>query len=502
MWRNWLEIYRTCNLRADRPMDSISKWLIIVRCCVFPMTMISAAIGGLLAASVGRFEPLPFALAAVGLLLAHAANNMINDYFDLETGLDTAEYARAQYAPHPVLSGMVTREQLRRAILLVNALDGLIALALTAMRGWPILAFALAGLFISVQRRIPAVHPHILRPKTPLPSFPQHLLKVLVFGLPALGLVIHPKVAGKEGLPLRPEQGQKRDPFDHPPMLATPMIGHPIHLLGIRLVQRRIIQDQKPLPHVHEGLRLLPQRLRVGRLSLKQAGEGIVGGGPLLFRRTSGRLRAGENLLGRDQEVNVVQVITLGWIHWLISVFYVAPPLRLKRIGLGELGVFLVWGPLMIGGTFYATTGTLPGWVWLASIPYALLVSTVLIGKHIDKLEQDRARGIYTLPVLLGERMARALNAGLMVAFYVVVGGLALAGVLGPWVWLTALSLPRLIDVLRTYARPRPAEPPPGYPVWPLWYVSWAFVFNRRAGALFLAGLLLNLILPLRLPVG
>jgi 1,4-dihydroxy-2-naphthoate octaprenyltransferase len=313
-------------------MDSISKWLIIVRCCVFPMTMISAAIGGLLAASVGRFEPLPFALAAVGLLLAHAANNMINDYFDLETGLDTAEYARAQYAPHPVLSGMVTREQLRRAILLVNALDGLIALALTAMRGWPILAFALAGLFISV--------------------------------------------------------------------------------------------------------------------------------------------------------------------------FYVAPPLRLKRIGLGELGVFLVWGPLMIGGTFYATTGTLPGWVWLASIPYALLVSTVLIGKHIDKLEQDRARGIYTLPVLLGERMARALNAGLMVAFHVVVGGLALAGVLGPWVWLTALSLPRLIDVLRTYARPRPAEPPPGYPVWPLWYVSWAFVFNRRAGALFLAGLLLNLILPLRLPVG
>ena len=34
---------------------------------------------------------------------------------------------------------------------------------------------------------------------------------------------------------------------------------------------------------------------------MKQAGEGIVGRGPLPF---SGRLRAGENLLGRDQEVN------------------------------------------------------------------------------------------------------------------------------------------------------------------------------------------------------
>ncbi|MCP4222408.1 MAG: hypothetical protein GY773_03600, partial [Actinomycetia bacterium] len=34
-----------------------------------------------------------------------------------------------------------------------------------------------------------------------------------------------------------------------------------------------------------------------------------------------------------------------------VSVFYVAPPLRLKQRGLGEPGVALVWGPLMIGGT-------------------------------------------------------------------------------------------------------------------------------------------------------
>lgn len=255
---------------------------------------------------------------------------MINDYFDLETGLDSGEYVRAQYAPHPILSGLVTRPQLLRAILLVNALDALIALYLTMLRGWPILAFALAGLFISV--------------------------------------------------------------------------------------------------------------------------------------------------------------------------FYVAPPIRLKRIGLGELGVFLVWGPLMIGGTFYATTGMLPAWVWWASLPYAMLVATVLIGKHMDKAEQDRARGIYTLPVLLGERGARALNIGLMIAFYLVVLGLVLTRVLGVWVLLILLSLPRLMEVLRTYAQPRPAAPPPGYPVWPLWYVSWAFVFNRRAGALFLAGLLLNLVLPVYLP--
>ena len=42
---------------------------------------------------------------------------MINDYFDLEGGVDTDDYVRAQYAPHPILSGWVTKRQLGAAIL-------------------------------------------------------------------------------------------------------------------------------------------------------------------------------------------------------------------------------------------------------------------------------------------------------------------------------------------------------------------------------------------------
>ena len=48
-------------------------------------------------------------LAIVGLVLAHAANNLINDYFDMTGGVDTEGYVRALYAPHPVLSGWVTK---------------------------------------------------------------------------------------------------------------------------------------------------------------------------------------------------------------------------------------------------------------------------------------------------------------------------------------------------------------------------------------------------------
>jgi 1,4-dihydroxy-2-naphthoate polyprenyltransferase len=49
--------------------------------------------------------------------------------------------------------------------------------------------------------------------------------------------------------------------------------------------------------------------------------------------------------------------------------------------------------------------------------------------------------------------------------------------------------------VLRAYNEPKPAAPPPGYRVWPLWYVSLAFYHNKLAGGLFVLGLLANLVI-------
>jgi 1,4-dihydroxy-2-naphthoate octaprenyltransferase len=138
-----------------------------------------------------------------------------------------------------------------------------------------------------------------------------------------------------------------------------------------------------------------------------------------------------------------------------------------------------------------------PPEVWLASIPYALVVTTVLIGKHIDKLEVDAAKGIRTLPVIIGEQAALWLNKALMVAYYLVVVGLVLTGSLGVWLLLVFLAVPRLVEVLRTYNRPKPEEPPENYPVWPLWFVSAAFYHNKLAGGMFVLGLILNLIFPL-----
>jgi 1,4-dihydroxy-2-naphthoate octaprenyltransferase len=331
---NWKEVLDTANLSPDKEMDTVSKWLIITRAAVFSMTATSGLIGGLLAAALAaKPSYLHFGLALIGLVLAHAANNMINDYFDLQGGVDDDEYTRALYAPHPVLSGLLTKRQLLTAIAIVNVIDALIMAYFVINVGWLTLAFALTGLFISV--------------------------------------------------------------------------------------------------------------------------------------------------------------------------FYVAPPLKLKHHGLGEPSVFLVWGPLMIGGTYYVTAGQLPpAGVWLACVPYALVVTTVLIGKHIDKLEVDKAKGIHTLPVMIGERPSLILNQALMIAYYLVVLALVLTGTLGVWVLLIVLALPRLREVLKIYNEPKPSERPENYPVWPLWFVSAAFYHNKLAGGMFVLGLILNLIPAISFTIG
>src|SRR5262245_58811553 len=320
---NWRQVLTQGNLPAGRAIDGVSRWLLITRACVFSMTITSALIGGLLAAGTPSAHWGYFALALIGLVLAHAANNMINDWFDTAGGVDTSEYTRALYAPHPLLSGLISKRGLVASIAAVNVVDLAILLALVSARGWPVAAFALAGLFISV--------------------------------------------------------------------------------------------------------------------------------------------------------------------------LYVAPPLKLKHHGLGEPGVCVVWGPLMIGGTYYVTAGSIPPWVWVATLPYAISVTTVLIGKHVDKYEQDSARGIHTLPVLLGRQASLRLNQALMIAFYPIVVGLVAFGCLGWGVLLSLGALPRLVRVLKAYDQPKPASPPPGYRIWPLWYVALAFHHNKLAGGLFVLGLVVNL---------
>jgi len=317
--KKWLWVLTTTNPPEGR-LDPVSKWLWLTRAGVLPMTIVAAGLAGLLAvyrdASVNWWW---FTLSAIGLVLAHMANNLMNDLFDLKVGTDRDNYPRNLYSPHPVLSGVITRKGLAICALAVNAMCLVIMIVLTIARGWPIVGFALGG--------------------------------------------------------------------------------------------------------------------------------------------------------------------------FLLSAAYTAPPLRLKKHGLGEPTVLVVWGPLMVGGAYYAATGTIPGAVILASLPYALLCTTVLMGKHIDKIPWDEPDGTHTLPVIMGEAAARRLTQAMFVAFYVSIFALVIARVLPVASVLVVASFPILRRTFAYYSQPKPEVSPMPNPVWPLWFAALSFLVTRRAGGLFVLGL-------------
>jgi 1,4-dihydroxy-2-naphthoate polyprenyltransferase len=175
---------------------------------------------------------------------------------------------------------------------------------------------------------------------------------------------------------------------------------------------------------------------------------------------------------------------------------YDAAPVSLKEIGLGEIAVFLVWGPLMVGGAYAMITGAVPGAVWLASVPYGLGVMSILTGKHIDQREFDAGKGNRTLPVLLGERAARAVNRATLVLVYALTAALIALGVLTPFAAVIVLALPRAARAFVRMRRPRPDAPPAGYAGWPLWYHRACLEHNRLFGWLYIAGLAAGALAP------
>jgi 1,4-dihydroxy-2-naphthoate octaprenyltransferase len=175
---------------------------------------------------------------------------------------------------------------------------------------------------------------------------------------------------------------------------------------------------------------------------------------------------------------------------------YDAAPRALKELGLGEVAAFVVWGPLMVAGGYFAITGTWSRNALLASIPYGLGVMSILVGKHIDQRVFDEGQHQRTLPVLLGERRARAFNRAAVVGMYVVVGIGMTLGMITPFATLVLFALPRGLHALKVMSAPAPTEPPAGYVGWPLWYHRVCLVHNRAFGWLYIAGLALGAVLP------
>jgi 1,4-dihydroxy-2-naphthoate octaprenyltransferase len=333
MWKKALNVIPEVSKEEWDKLDVVSKWLISTRAAVLIMTFISAALAGLFALRDGSFSFLPWLALTLGLILAHASNNIFNDFTDYVRGVDKDNYFRTIYGAQPIASGLMTRRQ--------------------------------------------------------------HLTYFAVTGLLAL-------------------------------------------LCGLYLIY-------------------------------------INAGDPVVW-------------------------ILLGLGAFFV-LFYTWP---LKYIALGEAAVLLVWGPLMIGGGYYVLTHNWDWNVTLASLPYVLGVTTVIFGKHIDKLAIDREKKIHTLPVLIGEKAARYTILAMMILPYLITAYLIAIKFFTPIMLVVLLAIPTLRQILPAILKPKPAERPADFPDgqggWPLYFAPMSFWNNRSFGMYFMLGLLADVLIRIFIP--
>lgn len=97
MWRKALQVIPRISKDEWDHLDIISKWLISTRTAVLIMTFLSAAIAGIFSIQHGLFNFWFWLLLAIGLVMAHATNNLLNDYTDFIKGVDQDNYYRSHW---------------------------------------------------------------------------------------------------------------------------------------------------------------------------------------------------------------------------------------------------------------------------------------------------------------------------------------------------------------------------------------------------------------------
>lgn len=147
----------------------------------------------------------------------------------------------------------------------------------------------------------------------------------------------------------------------------------------------------------------------------------------------------------------------------LLGIFYSAPPLKLGYRGWGEWVIGIIFGPLLMTGTYYAAAGTVTPLILWISIPVGLLVLNILYTHSFVERESDAASNKMTFA-----RLLRTDNACLAAAcvfnllpFALIITAVALR-YLHPLYLIVLLMTPRavwLILSLRDYNRGKTGVP-------------------------------------------
>lgn len=143
-------------------------------------------------------------------------------------------------------------------------------------------------------------------------------------------------------------------------------------------------------------------------------------------------------------------LLVVGVASILCGVAYTGGPYPLGYNGLGDVFVFIFFGLVAVGATYFVQAGRLTTDGWLAAVPIGLLAANILVVNNYRDVETDAVAGKRTLVVRFGRGFARAqFIASLVVALAVPVviavrsasGWCLLPGLVLPLAWSHAQRL-------------------------------------------------------------
>ena len=135
-------------------------------------------------------------------------------------------------------------------------------------------------------------------------------------------------------------------------------------------------------------------------------------------------------------------IILVGLASVLAALAYSGGPFPLASNGLGEIFVFIFFGLVAVGGTYYIQAKALTAVALMAAVPPGLLITAIMVVNNLRDIDTDTKAGKRTLAVILGRFRTIMEYKALLWASYIVPVLMLIVGMADAFVLLPLTTLP------------------------------------------------------------
>jgi 1,4-dihydroxy-2-naphthoate octaprenyltransferase len=158
----------------------------------------------------------------------------------------------------------------------------------------------------------------------------------------------------------------------------------------------------------------------------------------LLFAAAGSIIGLYLNFISEGNVILIIGILALVFIYG-----YNGFPFKLVNKGLGEIAIFLAWGPLIVLGSYYVQAGSFQSyWPFVVSVPSGILTTLVLLINEFADRDADRSVGRKTWVILFGFEKSLLIYLILALSCYVIVMIGILFGDWPLWSLSVMISLP------------------------------------------------------------